>query len=116
MANYSFRNPDKEIEDGATITGGNFTQLVPGTEILVGKKLTITGGNWTNVKRQPEWEVTGGNWTQVEFCSHLHPNFVKHGLKECAKDCAHLVEKSEIKIDGVLIETIHEYADIYGGK
>ena len=36
MANYSFKDPGKtgDIKDGAVINSGNFTQLVPGTEIM----------------------------------------------------------------------------------
>ena len=87
--NWSFRDPGKDVPDGSVIEGGNFSQLVPGTEILKGKTLAIRGGNWVNVKKQPEWEVHGGNWAQVERCSNVHPEWVERGLKPCAPDCKH---------------------------
>jgi len=111
MANYSFRDPKDEIPDGAVIDSGNFSQLVPGTEILKDKKLTINGGNWTNVKKQPQWKISGGNWTQISRCSHLHPEWVSRGLPECSVECKHLVEKDEIRIDGELIDTVYHYKD-----
>jgi hypothetical protein len=87
--NFSFADPGDKVPDGSTIHGGNFSQLVPGTEILKGKKLTIHGGNFVNVKKQSEWTIDGGNWCQVERCSHLHPEWVERGLEECAADCKH---------------------------
>jgi hypothetical protein len=112
MPNYSFIDPD--LTDGSTIDGGNFTQAVPGTEILKGKTLTINGGNWTNVKQQPEWTVNGGNWTQIERCSHLHPRLLSKGLiPACSTECSHMVEKDEIYVDGVLIDTVCHYEDQY---
>jgi len=110
MANYSFADPT-DIPDGSTISSGNFTQLLPGTEIMVGKALVITGGNWTNVKRQPEWVVTGGNWTQISRCSHLHPGLVQQGLPVCPEDCAHQIEFEDIVVDGVVVDTISRYED-----
>ena len=87
--NWSFKEPGNDVPDGSTIEGGNFSQLVPGTIILKGKKLTINGGNFVNVKRDPVWTIKGGNWTQVSRCSHLHPEWIAHGLEECPVDCEH---------------------------
>lgn len=111
MSNYSFTDPTDVIEDGATISSGNFSQLAPNTEILVGKTLTINGGNWTNVTVQPEWTVNGGNWTQVSRCSHLHPNLVDFGLVECATECEHMTSSEEITVDGEVVDTLYEYED-----
>lgn len=108
MANYSFKDPVKDFKDGDVIKSGNFSQLKPGTEIMKGLTLTIEGGNFTNVKKQPEWTITGGNWTQVSRCSHLHPEW---GLPECATECSHVASKDEIMIDGQLIDTIYTYED-----
>ncbi len=110
MANYSFQDPD--IPDGLVIESGNFTQLFPRTEILKGKQLTISGGNFTNVKKQPGWTVEGGNWTQVSRCSHLHPHLVKEGLPACPVECSHMTVKDEIVLDGQVIDTIYEYKDM----
>ncbi len=108
--NWSFKDPEFEddrtgahVSDGDTIEGGNFSQHTPGTEIMKGyKNLTIRGGNFVNVKRQPTWMVEGGNWHQVERCSHAHPKWVKHGLPACADDCVHrsvTKEWAEVPVD-----------------
>jgi hypothetical protein len=109
--NWSFREPGDDIPDGSTINDGNFTQAAPGTEILVGKTLTINGGNWTNVQVQPTWTVQGGGWVQVSRCTHVHPGLVAHGLDECAEDCSHVVDTDEIYVDGELVDTVYHYAD-----
>ena len=111
--NWSFRDPGDDIASGDTINGGNFSQLAPDTAILVGKTLTINGGNWVNVRRDAAWTVNGGNWCQVERCSNLHPDLVAKGLAECGVECDHLVDTDEIYIDGELVETICHYEDIY---
>jgi|GEM_PF-4546426 len=111
MANYSFRDPGDDIKDGAVIDSGNFSQLVPGTVILKGKRLTINGGNWTNVKKDPAWTINGGNWTQVSRCSHVHPGWVERGLSECATECSHMTDKDEIYVDGQLVDTVYHYED-----
>ena len=43
MANYSFKDPGKtgDIKDGAVIDSGNFSQIVPGTEIIVRQNIQI---------------------------------------------------------------------------
>ena len=112
MANYSFTDPGDAVPDGSVIDSGNFSQLVPGTAIMVGKTLTINGGNFTNVVIQPGWTVNGGNWTQIDRCSHIHPNYVQFGLPECPLECPHMAGKNEIIIDDVLIDTIYTYEDI----
>ena len=110
MANYSFKDP-ADIKDGAIIVGGNFTQLVPNTEIMKLLNLTINGGNFTNVKKQPGWVVNGGNWAQIDRCSHNWPKYVEFGLAECEIECRHMVSKEEISIDGVLLDTVYAYED-----
>ena len=112
MDNYSFQNPYDDIQDGAVINDGNFSQIYPDTEILQGKTLTINGGNWTNVKQQPEWTINGGNWTQINFCSHLHSNLIPKGLVECVDNCIHVTAIDEIYADDILIDTIYTYGDI----
>lgn len=111
MANYSFKDPGDAIESGATINSGNFTQLSPDTPIMVGKTLTINGGNWTNVRRDPNWTVNGGNWAQISRCTHEHPNLIAQGLTECELDCEHVVDTDSVTIDGVLVDTIYHYRD-----
>ena len=93
--NWSFRDPD-DIPDGSTINGGNFSQAVPDTAILVGKTLTINGGNFCNVRKDANWTINGGNFCQVIRCSHLHPYLISRGLVECIENCSHVVEIIEI--------------------
>ena len=107
--NFSFTDP--VIASGETINSGNFTQLFPNTEILVGVDLVINGGNWTNVKPQPNWVINGGNWSQISRCSHVSPKLVDRGLPVCADNCAHVVDTDEIWIDGVLIDTVYHYEE-----
>lgn len=104
MANYSFQDPD--LPDGSVIDGGNFTQAEPGTEIMVGKTLVINGGNFCNVKKQPEWTINGGNFTQKSFCTNKLQNWPK---PLCIVECEHMVSKEDVIIDGVLIDTIYTY-------
>ena len=96
--NSSFKEPP--FQDGDVVSSGNYSQLVPGTEICHKvKELTITGGNFTNCKPRPTWDIQGGNWSQVSFCSHLHPKLVERGLPQCADDCEHRSkEKIELKL------------------
>jgi hypothetical protein len=64
--NWSWREP--ELKDGDVVTGGNFSQAMPGTVICKDvEDLTILGGNFTNCVAQPSWIVRGGNWNQVDF-------------------------------------------------
>jgi len=87
--NYSFKDPP--LKEGDTVSGGNYSQAVSGTEICEGvKNLTITGGNFTNCKRQDSWKVSGGNWAQIDFCSNNHPDM---GLEECSENCRHRSEE-----------------------
>ena len=93
--NYSFREPP--FKEGDTVTGGNYMQLAPGTDICAGmKNLTITGGNFVNCAKQPTWDVKGGNWCQVSRCSHKHPEWVAKGLPKCVADCQHRSAAPEV--------------------
>jgi hypothetical protein len=112
MANYSFTDPGDAIPDGAVINKGNFTQMYPDTPIMVGKPLTINGGNFTNVRKDPNWIINGGNWTQVSRCSHLHPEWIPRGLAECPENCEHVTYVDTIEVGGQVIDTIYTYEDI----
>ncbi len=110
MVNYSFKEPE-DIKNNKVIEFGNFSQLIPNTEIMKDLTLTIKGGNFTNVKKQPGWIIKGGNFTQINRCTHLHPELIKLGLKECEVKCKHLINTDEVWIDDELIETIYTYED-----
>jgi len=108
--NYSFKQPP--FQEGDTITGGNYQQLIPNTEICADiENLTISGGNWINCKKKPTWIITGGNWAKISRCSNLHPEWIQFGLDECSTTCSHLIDTDEIWIDGELVDTIYHYED-----
>lgn len=109
--NWSFRDPGDDIPDGAVIEGGNFSQHTADTPILVGKPLTIRGGNWVNVLRDVAWTVEGGNWARISRCSHLHPEWISKGLAECPVACPHVVGTDEIVVDGQVVDTIYHRED-----
>lgn len=106
--NWSHADPGDEIPDGSTIISGNFSQLQPDTPIMVGKPLTILGGNFTNVRQDAAWNVQGGNWAQISRCGHLHPDW---GLDAEVDNCSHVVDTDEVTIDGELIDTIYHRED-----
>jgi hypothetical protein len=110
--NYSFKDPKDSFKDGDIISAGNFTQAIPDTPIMVGIKLTIRGGNFTNVKKDPNWKIEGGNFTQVDRCSHLNPDLLeKQLIPECADNCKHLTNTDEIVVDGKVVDTIRYYEE-----
>lgn len=111
MANWCRKDPGDAIADGEVLSQGNFSQLLPDTPIMVGKPLTITGGNWSNVRQDPAWTVTGGNWTQVSRCYHLHPELETEGLAVEVADCPHVVSTDTITLDEQVIDTIYHYQD-----
>lgn len=106
--NFSFSQPP--FSDGDTVEGGNYTQLLPDTEICVGvENVTVRGGNFVNCKPPASWTLLGGNWCQISFCSHVRPDLVKHGLPVHAEDCEH--RKSPTKSWEPIEED--EYRELY---
>jgi len=106
--NWSFRDPGDDVPNGSVITGGNFMQIEPDTPILVGKTLTIRGGNWGNVRQDAAWTIEGGNWTQISRCSHLHPEW---DLPAEVDNCPHVVDVDTVTIDGEVVDTIYHRKD-----
>ena len=120
--NFAYRDPnDEEIPDGSVIYGGMFRQHTPETKIMVGRKLTILGGNWVNVIPDPNWIIGtlnskgrqegGGMWYKRELCANKHPELVERGLAPEPVNCPH-AELIEIIIDGEdAVEPYYEYED-----
>jgi len=73
--------------------------------------LRFVNCNLLNCDVPGDAEVADCLTIQKSFCSHLHPEWVKHGLPECAEDCEHLADTEEVWIDGELVETIRRYED-----
>ena len=106
--NWSLIDPGDDIPDGSTINGGNFSQLLPDTPILVGKTLTINGGNFTNARIDAAWTMNGGNRGQIDRCFWLNPNLA---LATEVENCRHVIEIDTITIDSVLISTVYQRED-----
>jgi hypothetical protein len=113
MANYAFgRIPIPDVKDGHTFRGDNFTQLVPHTKILEGKKeLTFINCNLTNCDPPVDSKYEGCQPKHCEFCSNLRPDYVeKYGLKPCAENCFHVVVTDEVTIDSVkVVDAVKTY-------
>ena len=109
--NFSFANPP--FSAGDTVEGGNYTQLLPDTEICVGVEgVVVTGGNFVNCKPPASWTLNGGNWCQISFCSHVRPDLVKHGLPVDGEDCEH--RKNPTKTWEEIDED--EYRELYNSE
>ena len=110
MANARFGQPT--FENGQEVREWNLTQLAPHTAIGVGVSgLRFVNCNLLNCDVPEDADVVDCLTIQKSFCSHLHPEWVEHGLPECAEDCEHLTDTEEVWIDGELVETIRRYAD-----
>ena len=109
--NFSFNKAPK-CNDGDTFDDYNLTQAVPDTPVCVGKKgLTFTKkGNKLNCKF-PAGSTVEGNISKKSFCSHLHPEWVAHGLPVCVLECEHMVKKYEFDEGVVTKDTFRKYED-----
>lgn len=111
FGNYAFKT-DMTAENGTVFKRENFCQVMPGTEIFKGVTgLTFDNCNLINCKVPADAIVKECNTSQISFCSHQHPEFVNKGLPVCVTECSHMVDKTEIRIDGVLIDTTYTYED-----
>ena len=114
MPNYSFtmNRALPEVNDGDTISDCNFTQAEPNTSIFSGKKnLHFLRCNLTNCSLPADATIENSSNRQKSFCSHLHPDFVRCGLPQCAVDCVHVIDFDTVIIDGQIVETIYHYED-----
>lgn len=108
MANYSFKNI--VATDGQEFENSNFTQVLPhSTPFGSAINLVFRNCNLLNCDIPSGSTVVGGLHAHLSFCSHLNPDWVNMGLQTCPVECEHMIEKTEIKIDGVVIDTIYEY-------
>lgn len=111
MANYSFKNSD-ELPEGKNFLESNFCQLEPNTPIFTGiSGLTFVRCNLTNCTIPADAITESCLRVQMSFCTNLRPDLMDYGLPECDVECAHMIRKDEIWIDGNLIETVYEYSD-----
>ena len=109
--NYAFmtKNALPDIENGHVFIGDNFIQQEPHTPIFVGKTgLRFINCNLTNCDLPNDVITEGSHPKQRSFCSHVHSRW---GLTECVEICEHVTDTDEIYIDGVVVDTIYNYAD-----
>ena len=109
MANARFQQPT--FTDGQTVENWNLTQLQPHTAIGAGVSgLTFRNCNLLNCDLPADAEVVDSLHCHKSFCSHLHPEWITHGLPECAEVCEHVADVDEVTIDGETV-TFYTYAD-----
>lgn len=90
---------------GDTIEDCNFTQMQPDTEISTVKNLVFINCNLCNCRIPTGATTEGCNNMQISRCGHLNDGYT------CEIECKHMVSKEEIKVDGVLVDTIYGYED-----
>ena len=66
--------------------------------------------NLRNVEIQNDWTVKDCLVGHLSYCSHIHPDMNKAGLKLCSVDCKHKVTSS-FTVEGETVE-IYSYEDI----
>ena len=110
MANYSGSRISQCVaNDGDTLSGHNFCQEQPYTPILEGLTgLTFVDCNLVNCKVPAGSTIISSNISQIDRCSHLH-DWLSY---QCEENCRHVVGSEDIVVDGVVVDTIREYADI----
>ena len=95
----NFHNKQPVFTDGQVITEGNYSQLLPNTEIAVGVKgLIIEGGNFLNCKLPADATINGGLHVQRDSCYHLHPEL---DLPVEDANCKHVTDT--IDVDGLTV-------------
>lgn len=102
------------LYSGDVVEQTNFQQLLPGTEIGVGVAgITLRKCNLINCKFPKGTSFQKCQRKQVSYCSHLHPELVSRGLKECRKNCKHVVSSlPEVVIEGrVVARDVYQYRD-----
>ena len=107
MANYSLdRLSSCKFVNNGVYENSNFTQKFPHTAIGTGfTGLTFRDCNLVNCDVPADATVESCNTTQISRCGHLHEGY------ECVTECEHMVSKEDVSVDGVVIDTIYEYAD-----
>lgn len=114
MANYAFTTGKSlpMVENGHEFKECNFCQLEPNTTIFSGVTgLKFIRCNLTNCTIPIDAVKESCIHRQISFCTNLNPDLTDYGLTGCATECVHMVNKDEVWVDGVLVDTIYEYED-----
>jgi hypothetical protein len=111
MIDFSFEAINYfNVEDNSTLYRIDFSQKEPDTPIFENK----TGLNFIeccliNCLVPPDSLVIACNTHKVFRCSHLHD-----GLSyTCSENCQHQIDNEDIIVDGVIVDTIRRYSDLY---
>lgn len=91
-------------QSGDVIESCNLAQLQPHTPVGLGVA-GLTYRNCNLVNCDVDGIVEHCNTTQISRCGNLHDGY------DCAVDCEHVTSSESISVDGVLIDTLYEYAD-----
>lgn len=116
IKNFALLSPDSfpKVPENKILEGFIFSQLKPHTPIYVDEKgLIFKNCNIRNcnVPEDSKLENCSGVNLHISRCSHIHPEWVQFGLKECLANCEHVVDSDEIIVNGVLVETVYQYQD-----
>ena len=104
--NYSLdRVSEFNPKIGETIEECNITQKFPNTVITVIAGLIFNRCNLVNCSVPADAIIIDCNTAQIDRCGNLNENYI------CDVECKHMVSKEEIKLDGVVVDTIYEYKD-----
>ena len=82
----------------------NFTQKHPHTMITDAEGLIFQDCNLVNCDTPVSAVLVDCNTQQISRCGNLHDEY------DCEENCSHVVDSDEIELDGVVVETIYQYA------
>src|SRR5574343_1021719 len=110
MANYAFTTgrPLPEAQNGEVFESINFTQMLPHTKIFEGVQgLIFRKCNLINCDVPIGAVVESCLVAHIDFCTNVNPKFIDKGYPACSENCSHVTGTDEVRIDGVLVETIY---------
>lgn len=104
--NFSLdRLTDFNPNPGDIIESCNLFQKYPHTKITEVVGLTFRMCNLVNCDLPADALVEGMKAYHISYCGHLNDGYT------CAIDCEHVVSSEQIIVDGVVVDTLYEYAD-----
>jgi len=104
--NYSWTT-QKEFtpQPGDEFVMCNFTQKYPHTAITEITGLIFRDCGLINCIVAKDSEIIDCNTKQISRCGNLNEDY------DCEPNCSHVTSFDELEIDGVVVETIYQYAD-----
>lgn len=87
-----------------------FMRAEPGTLIYARETgLTFIDCNLGNCVVPADSVLVNCYTKSLSHCTHLDPEMLEQFLSPCAENCSHVIDSEEIRIDGVLVDTIRTY-------